>query len=560
MRAVIFLIILFLLCAIHRSEGQPPDWAWVKSSGGTKINNTVDAYGNEAYTITADPYGNVIAAGYFVSDKIIFDNDTLYNDSSGANDIFIVKYDNNGNVLWARSAGGAGNDCPNTVTTDQNGNVIVAGFYKSSWILFGNDTLVNSGYTDLFVLKFDPNGDPLWARSATGTAEDIAMSVSADDAGNIYMTGYSQSPTIIFGTDTLTTHGSSDVIIVKYSAGGNVIRANVYGNTMEDRGNAVAADASGNVYVGGAFKDSYIIFGLDTLFNNSANGYSDMFLTKFDSTGNIIWTRSAGAVSDERLYSIAINNSGDIYATGVFFSSTFSLGSTTLTNSFINRADIFISKWNSSGQLLWCKGAGGTKDDQSLSVATDASGNLALAICYNSPSIIISQDTLHDSGLYDGALAFYDPNGNLQWTKNIGGSRDESAYAVAINSLGNIFVAGYYQSPTVVFDTIILASQDTAYSTAYVGSIENIITDVVNIENIQPLYVYPNPCDGVFTAVSGYHNDAVLSVYNITGARIFSVEHPSFMERIDLTGISKGVYLVRLESSEGAGIVKLLVE
>lgn len=560
MKQIILILIIFISNIIV-SFGQAPDWAWVKSSFGTIINIGDDGYGNEAYSMAADALGNVYVTGYYLSSTIIFDNDTLTN-SGSSYDIFLVKYDNDGNVIWARSIGGSGDDEPYSVAADIHGNVYIAGYFKSPELSFGNDTLIITGYSDVLLCKFDANGNALWAKSAKGNSRDLATSVIVDNSDNVYLTGFFQSTPIVFGSDTLNNIGSSDIFIVKYKPNGNQIWAKSYGGNMEDEAYSIAADANGNIFVGGKFFSSFFTLGSDTLFN-SASGYTDMFLIKCDSTSNVLWAKSAGSSSDERIYTITTDISGNVYVAGVFFSHSFILRTTTLINSFSFslRADFFIAKYNTGGQVLWAKSGGGIQYDGPKSIATDASGNVNMTICYNSPSIIIGSDTLHNAGLYDGAIVEYDLNGNMLWTKAIGGSRDDGAFAVTVNSFDNIFIAGYYQSPVIVFDSYTLTSQDTNYSAVFVASIENILTGETNIEKQEPIYIYPNPCKGMFTVKSAnMDKEAVLSIYNILGDKIFFKEKLSNFEQIDLSGYTKGMYFVKLQSAKGISIVKVIVE
>ncbi|HNW98861.1 MAG TPA: SBBP repeat-containing protein [Bacteroidales bacterium] len=508
-----------------------------------------------------DALGNVYVTGYFISPTVIFDDDTLTN-SSQEHDIFLVKYNDNGDVIWSRSIGGDDHDTPYSVDVDVNGNVYIAGFNGSSELIFNNDTLVSTGNTDVLLCKFDANGNKLWARGAKGNDADEATSVTTDNSGNIYITGNFRSSSIIFGTDTLDyTSISGSMFVVKYKPDGNIIWAKRFGGSSQDKAYSITADANGNIFFGGTYKSPYISFDSDTIHNNSNNGYSDIFLTKLDTAGNVLWAKSAGNYSDERVKAITTDISGNIYVSGIFFSSTFNLGTTTLVNSFLDRADVFTTKFNTSGQVLWAKCAGGNNDDQLSAIATDASENVIISMTYNSPSIKFGTFTFNNAGLYDGALAKYDKDGNFIWAKGIGGNIDDGAFAVAVNSLENIFTAGYYQSSVVVFDSLFITSPDTNYSTVYVAKLEAETTGEKNIEKQEFINVYPNPCNGIFTVESTYiDNNSVLSVYNIFGDRIFFKVNPSISEQVDISGYSRGIYLVKLETKNFFTVIKMIKE
>ncbi len=166
---------------------------WVRSGGGTEI--------DRGFAITADPAGNTYVTGSF-SGTAPFGPFTLT--SAGSDDIFVAKYDGGGNVLWAQSAGGTSVDQGLAIAVDDSGNSYVTGVYSSS-ATFGSFTISSSaGTRDVFIVKYDGNGNALWARSAGGTTLDEGRGIAVDDAGNSYVTG-TFSPPATFGSFTLTS-------------------------------------------------------------------------------------------------------------------------------------------------------------------------------------------------------------------------------------------------------------------------------------------------------------------------------------------------------------------
>ena len=195
MKAKITLIVLSFLFSLQ-TFSQSPNWLWAKSAGFT--------FNNVANSVTADASGNIIAAGHFVS-AITFGSTTLT--SAGDYDMFIVKYDTAGNVLWAKSAGGTAREIARSVATDASGNIIAAGSFESAAITFGSITLTNVAYGDILIVKYDTGGNVLWAKSAVGIYQDEAYSVTTDSSGNIIAAGFFESPSLTFGSTTLTNGG-----------------------------------------------------------------------------------------------------------------------------------------------------------------------------------------------------------------------------------------------------------------------------------------------------------------------------------------------------------------
>jgi len=184
--------------------------------------------------------------------------------SSGGSDIFVAKLDINGNWLWAKQAGGTSGDSGNGIAVDANGNSYITGGFKES-ATFGTTTLTSSGYYDydIFVPKLDIDGNWLWAKQAGGTGDEGSNSIAVDANGNSYITsGFEES--VNFGTTTLTSSGYLDIFVAKIDHNGNWLWAKQAGGAIDDCGYGIALDANGNSYVTGVFMES-ANFGTTTL-------------------------------------------------------------------------------------------------------------------------------------------------------------------------------------------------------------------------------------------------------------------------------------------------------
>jgi hypothetical protein len=353
-----------------------------------------------------DASGNVYLTGWYGSHTIIFDSITLTN--AGQNDMFLVKYDATGNVLWAKSIGGTGDDFGYSAAVDAWGYVYVTGYFESPSITFGSFTLpqaLSNGSENSTVLlaKFDSNGTLQWTTNAAGTGGDYGNSVAVAPEGNVYVTGYFKSTIIIFGSDTLTNAGTWDMFLVKYDGSGTVLWAKSAGGAYYDGGLAVAVDAIGDAYVTGLFESPTITFGSYELTNAGSAGYSDMFLVKYDNYGNVVWAKSAGGTGIDEGYSVAVDVSGNAYVTGSFSSSAITFDSNVLMNAGYD--DIFLVKINASGNVRWAESLGGTSSDEGYSVAVDDAGNVYLTGRFFSPTIAFGSYSLTNTGKANMFLA-----------------------------------------------------------------------------------------------------------------------------------------------------------
>ncbi|MEO8150374.1 MAG: T9SS type A sorting domain-containing protein [Bacteroidia bacterium] len=363
---------------------------------------------------------------------------------------------------WAKSAAGTNYDGGNGISTDINGNVLVTGAFKSSSLTFGATILTNAGVGDFFIVKYDASGNVLWAKSAGGTSNDYGIGLSTDASGNVLITGGFESSSITFGTTTLTNTGTGNFFIVKYDASGNVLWAKSAGGASNNGGAGISTDASGNVLVTGDFQSVSVTFGTTTLTNAGSISTNDIFVVKYDASGNVLWAKSAGGNSTDYVRGISTDASGNVLITGSFQSDSISFGTTTLTNASAGNNDIFVAKYDVSGNVLWAKSAGGSSSDEGWGIATDVSGNVAITGHFNSSSITLGSTTLTNAGADDIFIIKYDASGNVAWAKSAGGTFYDDGFGISTDSSGNLIVTGNFQNPSITFGTTTLTNSGGA--------------------------------------------------------------------------------------------------
>jgi hypothetical protein len=294
-----------------------------------------------------------------------------------------------------------------------------------------------------------------WARCTTGTpaaALQEGISVACNARSGAYITGYF-SYTTTFGNDTMLTAGNS-FFLARYDTAGNFswVRADP-SNTGADYslGYGVATDAYGNAYLTGYFEGDSFYFG-NVLLNGGTQGA--LFVTKYDTAGNVLWaTAAAGAVG----VAITTDLNSNVYVTGNYDISHLNIGDTVLINAGI--ANIFIAKYDSSGNFQWAQTAGGSSYDQGQAVTTDGAGNVYVAGYFSSDTINIGGRTIYNPGGNSlGFTAKFNTAGSLTWVA-IGGGLNEyvRVYGVAADTSQNVYITGIFESPVVNFDTLTLS-------------------------------------------------------------------------------------------------------
>ena len=289
-------------------------WQWAIQAGSSSMDQGV--------SIKTDNAGNCYVTGYF-RDTANFGS--LPITSIESIDIFVAKIDTYGVWQWATQAGGSDYDKGYGITIDDESNSYVTGFIKGT-ADFGTHSIISSGSNDIFVAKIDAYGVWQWAIQAGGSSFDMGYSITLDNTGISYVTGY-YNGAADFGSHSVTGSGDNDIFVAKIDVNGVWQWVSQAGGSSNEEGRAIAIDDFGNNYVTGYLMGT-VDFGPYSL---TSFGSGDVFVAKIDSTGNWQWATQAGGIDFDTGWSITIDATGDNLVTGNF-RETANFGSNILTN------------------------------------------------------------------------------------------------------------------------------------------------------------------------------------------------------------------------------------
>jgi hypothetical protein len=293
---------------------------WAKRAGGA------GTHYSGGYAIALDATNNIYIVGEFGNTANF--GSTVSITSTGSSDIFIAKYDNDGTALWAQKAGGVMNDYAADLALDASGNIYIVGTFKGT-ASFGTTLISTAGTTDeVYIAKYNNNGAPQWAQRTGATkinSEESNPSIALDALGNIYISG-EFTGTATFGTLTpITSVGSYDVFLAKYTNTGTPIWVQRAGGVYTDYPCSIALDASGNIYFTVMFEGSATFGTLPTIYapggyNPNAAIYDnfDVCIVKYNSNGTPLWVQKGGGAKHDFIYGVTVDVSGNVYTVGAF--------------------------------------------------------------------------------------------------------------------------------------------------------------------------------------------------------------------------------------------------
>ena len=348
-----------------------------------------------------------------------------------------------GQYRWARQFGAAGFDGGSGVAVDGSGNTVVAGYFAGT-VDFGGGPLTAAGANDIVVAKYSGSGAHLWSRRFGGTGDDQAEAVAVDAGGNIVVAG-TFSNTVDFGGGPLTSVSSADIFVAKYTpTGAHLWSRRCGGAGAANAAYGVAVDGSGNVFMTGYFKGT-VSFGGAT-FTSSLGGL-DVFVAKYAAAdGSHLWSKNFPSGANELGAGIAVDGSGNVVITG-WFDGYINFGGPPTVLGSLGGRNVFVTKLSGSdGSHIWSFLVGNGGDQAANAVAVDRSGDVVLT-GYFMDSIDFGGGVLSTLTTMQQVFVvkLSGATGAHLWSKAFPSTNWAQGYGIAVDGGGNVLVSGAFQ-------------------------------------------------------------------------------------------------------------------
>jgi beta-propeller repeat-containing protein len=472
--------------------------------------------------IDIDAAGNAYITGYTYSLNFPTKNPLDESDISGLTYAFVAKLNPDGSdLVFSTYLNGDSSASGSDIAVDGAGNVWVTG-----WTVGGNFPTVNplqptnAGVADIFVTKLKGDGSAiLFSTYLGGSGSDNNGSLKVDRQGDILLTGYTTStnfPTVNafqpahansilipcppfpspFPCVRLPYSGSEDAFVAKLKGDGSALVFSTYlGGSRGDDGQDLAVDGNGNIYVIGVtgsldFPTANPLQAANA--GSNSNAIYDAFVAKFNANGALVYSTYFGGSSNDFGRSISLDGSGNVYLLGQTYSPNFPMVAP-LKSTLSGSTDLFVTELNQTGSTIrYSTYLGGNESEEAGELKVDAQGNAYITGETKStdfPTVNAIQSTLNPGGpctvfigvvCPDAVVAKLGVGGaSLVYSTYLGGSCFDVGTAIAIDSVGSAYVAGWTFSDN--FPITPRAFQQTlAPRSQYGGPIENFILKIDN--------------------------------------------------------------------------------
>ncbi|MCF6129664.1 T9SS type A sorting domain-containing protein [Flavobacterium sp. AS60] len=509
--------LLFLFLLGLTTYAQAPIIEWQKCYGGTND--------DQAQSIQRTNDGGYIVANLATSN----DGDVTNFHTGTGGDIWVVKTDGNGNIEWQKALGGSNSEGTFNVKQTTDNGYLVCG-YSGSYD--GDVTGNHGGVYDLWIVKLNGAGNIVWQKTYGGTNTDgfwSSFEQTADDGFIVICNSSSNDG------DVTENHGNSDIWVIKLNSIGDIQWQKTYGGTGYDDPRSIQLTPDGG----------YILCGYTESNNGdftSNHGFSDAYVIKINSTGDILWQKTYGSQGYDRANTIIKASDG-----GFIF-----VGDTTVNGGDVSGThggyDIWVVKINNIGTIQWQKCLGGTGNEGVgrnciVQLANDDYAIVGITTSTNG-------DVTANHGGQDSWLLRLSNTGSILWQKTYGGSSNDCAYSLCATPDDGYIMAGL----TASFDGDV--SGNHGYNDYWVVKVGPDSLATSDYDLFDPV-LFPNPVSNQLNIISETSNIKTYIIYDTLGKTIIK---KNYKNTIDVSQLKSGIYYLELQDDNKKSIYKKFIK
>ncbi|HLP94669.1 MAG TPA: T9SS type A sorting domain-containing protein [Saprospiraceae bacterium] len=481
-----------------------PSIEWATAIGGSSA--------DEAHAIQVAPNGDFTVIGYSLS------NNGDFFGKYGANDIWLARLDASGNLVWKQNYGGLNDDLAFALKSTYDGGYIFAGFTLSNSI----DVSGNHGGFDAWVVKLDSLGSIIWQKCLGGSDKDEAWDVVQSQDGGFVVVGTTRSS----DGDVTVNYGSDDFWVVKLDATGNLLWQRSFGGSNSDEGRVISNTDDGGFIIAGRTSsvDGHI---------SQTQGGMDFWVVKLNFEGKIEWDKNYGGTGIDWAEDLHQTRDGGYIISGISRSSNgHAIGSHGLY-------DFLVVKTDKDGEVEWTKVLGGSNEDYGRSILqTQDDGYAVCGMVQSSDG-----DAVGNDGLADAWVVKLNSSGELQWQKSLGGTQDESFYALAETSEGSLILAGHARS---INGDVTGVHGSIDYWVVKLGAEMSATSAPLPI----PLELYPNPAQHRIFLQMPLDELMYINITDWQG-RVLQTASIYARQSLDISALPSGAYMLSATAKSG---------
>ncbi|MCH2489238.1 MAG: SBBP repeat-containing protein [Flavobacteriales bacterium] len=559
-----FSVLLFCLCLSISTIGQSFEWGGPFGGAGEDVIKKMHV----------DANGNSYTTGYF-TDTADFDiTSSEFNlISNGFYDVFVQKTNADGTLEWAVNVGGSMFDYGTGITTDDQGNVYITGYFDDTvdfnpgadeWLL------TSQGGGDVFILKLNSDGAFMWAKSVGGADYEESTDIGVDELGNVYVLGYLYETADFdpnLGEVLITSQGASDTFLLKLDSAGDFVNVYSYGGTNLDLALDMEVKNSNEIYISGFFEGTSDLDPRpsEEYFVTATEGFAG-YSIKVDGLGgitNVVLTEGGEVI----VYAVTTDTENNVYLTGHFngtvnFDPTSGSGEYTFTSTAAYNS--FILKVLADGSIAWARHLTSTDPLFAYDIAVGPNENVHTVGYFGGTADFdpdvndVFELTKESVNASDAFISILNSNGMFINAYQFGGVDFIDTHQLGVDDQNNIYLAAQFGNTVDIDPNPFESTEVTA-----IDFRDNYLIKIVDEELAIPdhtrtsISIYPNPTQEVINikASNNLIGESVV-IYNTLGQEI-SKHKLNQNLTIPVTDLQSGIYLLKVGSHEPLKFIKL---